>query len=913
VQDADITQQTAEIRYAPTTGPVTISPYLNGFGSSNSKSRFTFHSPDTSFYQPTLGSLLKLESAISGVSEGHFVEVKNHAKYKFPSLGSYLTSLGVGIAIGFASGMYGVSDQPFDGAAAFTAFGVMNDIIYKLIPNKNFAYQYNSIGRYTNFTPIPNEQGNKIRRIDIGAYLSSGINSVGDIAGINNYQRESSVYLRLNDTLPTPSDFPGVPQDESRMTMSQNGCTTDIGIRPISAFYASIKREVPDQYGQIGSYAMVDTGFQWFLTGSLATNNQDIFGGDVFIGQFAFKRKLPLFLDNRVGFPDNTDVAYDTLGNIGYPTYWFSTDVTQGSGGSFGLGNLFGVKVHNFDCSNGSFFYDAGKIVLFVYGIPYFFVESEVNIDFRQATNGREGEFYPHVSAGIPDDWLQEVNVPIAQDNTYNYNKSFSKQNDENVFTHLPVDFIPGQLCTMKYPNKAIYSDPQEDPTYYKKNNWLIYRPVSYKDFPLNYGKMISIDGIGNREALVRFENRALIYNALLTINTSNPQSAYLGNPNLFEAPPVDFAETDGGYGGSINKFLVKTEYGHIFADSVRGDIYIMPQVASYQRRILQNIADTKFNVSQFFSNNLPFQISQTFPNYPIDNHFNGVGLHGVYDQKYNRLIITKLDYKVIGSLTYDPVSNLFKNLTGDTIQLGDPAYFCNTSFTASFSFVTNSWVSFHSYLPNYYIPGPSEFYSGNNYPETGVWRHNTAVDKFNSFYGSIAPYIIEYPFAYKLDDEILQNVKDYTKILKYTSDYQAFVETNDVYFNKGLLYNNQQNSGILNFVIAPKNNMLAKIQYPKFNLDSKDILVTKSNNFYNYNHFWDVIKDKTVPSFSKSCVSISEGKMLVQSNMDYGLRSFKKAPLMAKDLKIRHILDNTSDYKFLSQFIIAPSQKSYK
>ena len=28
-----------------------------------------------------------------------------------------------------------------------------------------------------------------------------------------------------------------------------------------------------------------------------------------------------------------------------------------------------------------------------------------------------------------------------------------------------------------------------------------------------------------------------------------------------------------------------------------------------------------------------------------IDNHFNGVGLHGVYDSKYDRIIITKHDY----------------------------------------------------------------------------------------------------------------------------------------------------------------------------------------------------------------------------------------------------------------------------
>jgi len=47
--------------------------------------------------------------------------------------------------------------------------------------------------------------------------------------------------------------------------------------------------------------------------------------------------------------------------------------------------------------------------------------------------------------------------------------------------------------------------------------------------------------------------------------------------------------------------------------------------------------------------------------------------------------------------------------------------------------------------------------------------------------------------------------------------------------------------------------------------------------------------------------------------NMDYGKRSFKKEPLRAKDLKVRHILDNSSQAHIVSQFIIAPAQISYK
>lgn len=917
VADGDITSTGGTITFTSTNATSSAQTQLNGFTALDSTQRFTFHSPDTSFFQPTLGSVLKLETAEFGLSKGHFVEVKKHAKYKFPSFTSFVTAVAVGVGIGFASATVGVSDQIFDGAAAFTAFSTFNDLVYKLIPRRNFAYQYNSVGVYNNSLPLPNDSGNKIRAITIGQYLTSGINSTGDNFPINNYQRESSVYLRTNLPLPVPSSIPGVPADNSRWTLGENGCQLDFQTRNISSFYASIKRNNPDQYGQIGSYEMVDTGFQWFFGSANQSSPQSIFGGDTYISRFALKRKIPFFTDNRVLGDDDSDVFYNEIGNVGYPTYWFSTDVSQGDHNVLGVnvGALFGVKAHNFDCNGNSFFYDSGKIYLFSYGIPYFYVETEVNVDYRQASNGRDGDFYPHVSADVPDEWLQEINVPIALDNSYNYNKSFSKQNIENVFTTIPSNFIPNQACTQKYPNKAIWSDVQQDPVYYKKNSWLIYKPDSYFDFPLNYGKLISLEGIENAEIIARFENKMMAYNTMLRVDTSNPKAAYLGNDTLFRSgPPVDFATSQSGYAGTQHKFFLMCEYGNVCVDAKRGQIFLMPQnVNPYsRRRELKDLTGGEYFVTRFFTENLDFKILQTFPQYPVDNHFNGVGFHGVYDPKYNRLIITKLDYAAIAPLTYNSITNQF--FDGATqIQLGDPSYFCNVSFTMSFDFDNNAWISFHTYLPNFYLPGTNYFYSGNNSSATLVWRHSTNTTLFNNFYGKLAPYIIEYPFSYKMQDEVLQNVKDYTKVLQYTSDIKSFIEVNNVYFNKAWLYNNQQHSGVLELMIKPPHDLSVNYKYPKFNAASKTILVTKSNNFYNYNNFWDVYVNKSLPAFSRSCNSLSEDKIIIQGNMDYSVRSFLKAPLRAKDMKIRHILDNTSGYKLLSQFVIAPSQISYK
>jgi hypothetical protein len=199
------------------------------------------------------------------------------------------------------------------------------------------------------------------------------------------------------------------------------------------------------------------------------------------------------------------------------------------------------------------------------------------------------------------------------------------------------------------------------------------------------------------------------------------------------------------------------------------------------------------------------------------------------------------------------------------------------------------------------------------------VWRHLTNIQLYNTFYGAIEPYIIEYPFVYKLQDELLQNVVDYTKAYEYLSipdgvfNDNTRIETNDKWFNKAILYNGQQSSGILELVAKPMNNMRAYMQYPILNTESKTITYTKSDNFYQYNTFWAVEKSSQVPLFNTSCQSLSIDKVVNQANMDYGPRSFKKATLRAKELRVRHILDNSSTTHLVSQFILSPSQISYK
>ena len=199
------------------------------------------------------------------------------------------------------------------------------------------------------------------------------------------------------------------------------------------------------------------------------------------------------------------------------------------------------------------------------------------------------------------------------------------------------------------------------------------------------------------------------------------------------------------------------------------------------------------------------------------------------------------------------------------------------------------------------------------------LWRHLTNIQLYNTYYGNIEPYIIEYPFAYQYQDEILQNVKDYTKAFEYLPipdgvfNDNTRIEVDNKWFTHAILYNGQQSSGLLELVPKPKNNLQAYNKYPIYNTDSKTITYTKSDNFYQYNTFWALQKSPYIPMFFTGCESLSIDKVINQENMDYSSRSFKKAPLRAKELKIRHILKDNCTTHLVSQFIISPAQISYK
>lgn len=907
---------------------------LKGFDSNDSKQRYTFHSPDTHFYNPGLGNILKLETEEYGVARSTFSEVEGHAKYKFLTEFDYniaWVTAGMVVAVwALSSGLSGVGIGGNVVPIWLDVFEKTIDIIKLSIPYRNFCYQQTSVGNYTGYLNVSNT-GNKQRLLDIAAYLSDkGFQDVFDKHTVNQYTRETSVYLKTSETLPFTSRT-----DMSRFTSNDSGefFKEDV-YSQIASFYASIKRHVPDQYGSVDNIEWIDTGVCGKISNGVVRNIPDVFGGDTFITKFALKRKFRFFNDDRVGFPNDADIDYEYTRNVAYPKYYFNTtppdvndafkivnnvkhqgvgqivDIIKNVGDFFAsfsdlAKSVLKIPKTNLDLRTG-FLQQKGRMYLYNFGIPFFFVESDVNTEYRFAENDTFKDYYPHCTSNLelPTKWVQEKYTPIVHDNFYLYNKDYSKQIKEHAYSLIPNNYVD-KVCKYTYPNTVIYSEQSRNDETYDK--WLLFKASSKHDFPREYGALKIIRGIDNAKVLTIFENNFCVYNAYNTIKTS-AKDVLIGTGGMFAQPPMEYSKSELGYGGTNHNQIISTNAGTFWIDSKRTKIYQWSNQ-------LNEISNTKYKLERWFNNNLSFEIKDKFPNVNIDNPYKGIGFSMGWDEKTTRLFITKLDYTpLLDTIKYDErTQDFYDSATNTPIELTDTKYFCPKSWTLAYKPDTESWVSFYSFKPNFYVSYPTYFQTG--YVKEGLWSHLLTNTFYQTFCNKLYPYCIEYVVSNQLFTSILESLTYSQEIREYYSNDEYYSLTEGkINFNKAIIYSNTQSTGLLNLIPKPLNNLFAFSSYPKYNPDSKDILFTYYENKYSFNTFWDITKNfkNRQPMFLNVCNSIGWDKTLNPLYHNYNQMTHSKYRMRDIYFKIRLIQDVYNRYKFINFFNLTTNNKSY-
>ena len=715
---------------------------------------------------------------------------------------------------------------------------------------QQYALQVNSHCYYNNSACAVN--GNRRRYLDNVNYLYPAMQ---DFEGyrVNNFRRESTVVFKLNEGINSPRN-----KDTSRQTLKQSqACDTFEFQAQASSYYGSIRQKLPAQYGQVNSITWLDTGSCHVIPKiQKSYSSGPVFGGDTYLNRFAVKRHMHYFNQSEFMENDGHEFNYTKYYNLPYARYWMNTE-------AFDISSLISLDpkipndFHNFDrCHkkgktsklnapfilNNEYFYLSNNSVI------DFFVESEINIDYR---DWEEQPYLRHYDRDIYSDLNTLLRSDYLEyDNRYLYDKSLSKQLTENycVTQDIYFDKNLSETCYANYPNRVYWSLP-----YHKgqiKDSWGFYLPNNYFDFPGVAGKLTAGKPLNRTNIFFLFEDSApYLHLAQDSLELDSGLKIALGDSGLFGTPPVPIMTTDVKYGNCESRFaLTNTQHGLFYASIRQGRVFNVQAGGGLKEISLGGM-------SFWFKKNMPYKLTKDFPNFPyVDNTIIGIGYQSAYDNTDEIYYLSKRDFKLRsdlpGKAVYDLATNRFRYTVGQstfTINLSDPNYFDDASWTISYSPKTESWISFHDWHPNSILQEERKFCSILSPITTGstLWKHNDRCDAYSNFYNTQYPWEIEYVINNQIKTSSLQSIEYSLECYKYYNDCDDSHHLLDYNFNEAIIYNSEQVSGLLRLNLQAKNQMSAVLAFPKINTNFIDIEYSKVEQKYRFNQFWDITLDR--------------------------------------------------------------------
>ena len=248
-----------------------------------------------------------------------------------------------------------------------------------------------------------------------------------------------------------------------------------------------------------------------------------------------------------------------------------------------------------------------------------------------------------------------------------------------------------------------------------------------------------------------------------------------------------------------------------------------------------------------------------------------------------------------------------------------------NRGWTLSFSLESYTWISWHSYIPNFYIHTPECFYSWEKdvYKEINknpIWKHSNLKGEYQTFYGKQYPHIIEYVSNSEKNKTKQWNYITFqTESSSYNDNLEEFVEEPSITFNKAVLYNTRQCSGEL--VLKPKNinANTTSVDYlweQVVNNNSNEIIVSKREKDWNINDFRDIRVDYNTPIWNSNISSLQAGyyidKTLNTPTLDVNKDWTQLESFRDKYLVVRLIFDKFADKKLITNFSVENEQQSF-
>jgi hypothetical protein len=839
-------------------------------------------------------------------------------------------------------------------------------LIRALLRYRDYAVRYHSHGNYYNAASRPDTFRSELYNHQ---YIDPEMVDFDPTVRINNLYRNRTVVVHtvalfdppiINDrtrftaddlsTGPTGSGafwpntglLPPTP-DKTVENLTAKEITgsllTYTGGQVCSSHYVALKFRTRNQYGQLNRIIQIPTAHCYtavtidedgIITSGATTST--IFGGDTYVNRYTEKNTFFFFDDWLYGQPDGAQLNYNQHRMVTYPKYWadFNQFETNDFTSSF-LSSLFnpsawftnaiitprdyyaldGSTNSNWltDFSKSFRFYKNGWFYLFNSGVRDFFVESEINLAFRDYGELAREKFYnPYLGGSTKDLFATDI---IKSGNYYKYDISLSTSKlpinytswaNTQEPTYNPYD---AATCFVYQPTRVIYSLPAQ----YEglKDGWRVFLPNNYYDFN---NVVTCIKPVNKSGAMIFFDAASPVqFQGLDQLQTDLGTKLTIGDGGLFSQPMQQIINVDASheYASCQNRLsVINTPAGLYWISQNQGKIFSM----SGGLKEVSNV-----NMKWWFAQYLPYQLTLQFPDFTlIDNPVIGIGCQSVYDNENGILYFSKRDFYLKSAYTpdqfeYIPDTDKFVYLPLQlTITLGDPLYFNDASWTVSYDPKTDGWISYHDWHPSLTLPGKNTFMSVSPYGiKNSIWIHNERCDLYCNYYGIDFPFEVEFTVSTGQTVNTLRSIEYIMEAYKYAPNCYDRFHVLDYNFDEAVIYNTEQVSGLLRLNLNPKENPNLILQYPIINPTNIDILFSKEENKYRFNQFWDITDDRGEynPIAQRPIWDTAPNgyvRVLNPNNLNYN-----KAPLQRK--KFRHYTTSV----LLRKRVVAGQSMNYK
>jgi hypothetical protein len=563
-----------------------------------------------------------------------------------------------------------------------------------------------------------------------------------------------------------------------------------------------------------------------------------------------------------------------------------------------------------------------------------FFTESRINTEIRTFENNEY--FYPYVASKYGS-FLDAFDTNIGyhlneagdyegwNELFYKFNKDYSFAGNINVYASVNLS-LGCAACEGEYPHNIIYSDPSNPDDLF--DNYRVFLINNYLTLPGNKGEITRIFPHGDYLVADCERTRYVVSTGQQELDTTT-ETIFIGKADYLSNQVREISDSNIGFLGNQSQFgFVNCEFGVLTIDQLSGKVFITnnnsPKPISSE------------GMHSFFRENLPSKIQKQYfdiyqEKYPFKDivsfPYGGEGVIAVYDSALSRVIISKKDFKLTSSalaiLDNDSVvptdlnlginsNGFYTNLIGTPntktylIPEEYPEYFENHSWTISYSFEDSSWVSFHSYLPDYYIDGLNDFISGKNLITSG-YKHYLNPS-YQRFYDELKPFIVELTESQGAMPVVLNNIKLVGYCEEYDSNSEFFSEKPELIFNKCVVYNSRQSTGEQNLVFYTDAQKIKNVQ--------GSLPITHFNNFYNINQFKDLVVNHNDAIFETAWNKISNSYFLDKlpntSNISKAKSWIKRMDFRDRFYSVRLIQDAKSNLKIGINFSINFVRESY-